>query len=529
MSLTRRNLLRSAAVAGGAAALGLGGLAADAVAGTAGRRRATLDSVLARGQEGRGGWRPVVRRDGEPHQVRTALGADAKSGRAARRTALVAFTQLSDVHVVDAQSPARLEGGDVVVSAAYRPQEVLTAHVAEAMVREINEVERGPVTGKQLAFAIQTGDNSDNSQYNEIRWNIDLLDGGRIRQDSGDLTRYEGVMDGDPDFYDPTFWHPHGTPAGKQTDTYRAKYGFPRVPGLLDDCRRPFKAHGLDVEWFAALGNHDQLMQGNVPRTDLLAAQATGDKKSTSMGIRTVTPDPDRRPLSRAETVAEHFATTGLPVGHGFTDQNRTDGTAYYSFDRGPVRFLVLDSVNENGGAEGSIDQTQMSWLQAQLAAAGDRLVVVASHHTSWTMDNATAGPSGARVLGDAVVTELLAHENVIAWVNGHTHSNSVRAHTRAAGGGFWEINTASHIDWPQQSRIIEIVDNHDATLSIFTTMLDHAAPLAPGADLDGPMKLASLGRLLAANDPQERDTDRRGHRKDRNVELLLPAPAFLR
>lgn len=529
MKLTRRDLFRSAAALGGAAAVaGLGGLADQAVAGTVTRHRGTLDKVILKGTAGRGGWAPLVHVAGEEHVVRTGLGAPAKAGRKDRRRALLAFAQLSDVHVVDAQSPARLEGGDVVVSAAYRPQEVLTAHVAEAMVREINQVGRGPVTGKVLALALQTGDNSDNSQYNEIRWNIDLLDGGRIRQDSGDLTRYEGVMDGDPDFYDTAFWHPHGTPSGKQDDTYRAKYGFPRVPGLLDDCRRPFKAHGLGMEWFTALGNHDELMQGNAPRTDALAAQATGDKKSTSMGIRTVTPDPDRRPLSRAETVAEHFTTTGLPVGHGFTDQNRTDGTAYYTFDRGPVRFVVMDTVNENGGAEGSMDQAQFSWLQAQLSAATDHLVVVASHHTSWTMDNATTGPSGPRVLGDAVVTELLAHENVIAWVNGHTHSNAVKAHARQTGGGFWEINTASHIDWPQQSRIIEVVDNRDRTLSIFTTMLDHTAPLAPGPDLDGPMKLASLGRLLAANDPQERDNDRRGSRKARNVELLVPAPAFL-
>jgi len=529
VTLSRRDLLRSAGAVGAAAALaGLGGLADAAVAGTA-RHRGSLDKVIAKGTAGRGGWAPLTHAQGEAHVVRTGLGAAAKAGRKDRRQALLAFAQLSDVHVVDAQSPARLEGGDVVVSAAYRPQEVLTAHVAEAMVREINRVGRGPVTGTSLAFAIQTGDNSDNSQYNEIRWNIDLLDGGRIRQDSGDLTRYEGVMDGDPDFYDTSFWHPHGTPAGKETDKYRAQYGFPRVPGLLDDCRRPFQAHGLGIEWFAALGNHDQLMQGNAPRTDALAAQATGDKKSTSMGIRTVTPDADRRPLSRAETVAEHFTTTGLPVGHGFTAQNRTDGTAYYTFDRGVVRFVVMDSVNENGGAEGSLDQAQFAWLQQQLAAATDRLVVLASHHTSWSMDNATPGATGPRVLGDAVVAELLAHENVVAWVNGHTHSNSVRAHARQAGGGFWEINTASHIDWPQQSRLIEIVDNHDTTLSIFTTMLDHASPLKPGPDLDGPMKLASLGRLLAANDPQERTENRRGTRKDRNVELLLPAPAFLR
>ncbi|MBB6626535.1 metallophosphoesterase [Nocardioides sp. KIGAM211] len=524
MEFSRRDLFRSAGALGALAAFsGVGGLAAEAVAGTgsAARGGATLGSVIAKGKAGKGGWRPLVRKAGEPHRVRATLGT-AKSGRQARRTALLAFVQLSDVHIVDAQSPMRLESGEGVSSSAYRPQEILTAHIAESMVREINAVGKGVVTGRPLDLALQTGDNSDNSQYNEIRWNIDLLDGGRITPDSGDLTRYEGVMDGNPDSYDTLFWHPHGTPKGKEKDVYRKDYGFPKVPGLLDDCRRPFSAHGLGIEWIAAMGNHDQLVQGNFVHNSVFENRAIGNLK----GNRTVTADPNRRLLSRTETVAEHFTTTGLPLGHGFTEENRTNGTAYYTFDRGPVRFVVMDTVNANGGSEGSLDATQFSWLQEQLATATDKLVIVSSHHTSWTMDNPAGGN---RVFGAAVVQELLSHENVIAWVNGHTHSNTVRARARSGGGGFWEINTASHIDWPQQSRIIEIVDNEDATLSIFTTMLDHGAGLGKGTKLNGPMKLAALGRLLAANDYQERENHRRGRSVDRNVELLLPAPAFMR
>ncbi len=58
--------------------------------------------------------------------------------------------------------------------------------------------------------------------------------------------------------------------------------------------------------------------------------------------------------------------------------------------------------------------------------------------------------------------------------------------------------------------------------------MVDHGAPLSYDGQLDGPMRLAALARELAANDWQERDQDRRGARTDRNVELLVEAPAFL-
>jgi metallophosphoesterase (TIGR03767 family) len=216
-------------------------------------------------------------------------------------------------------------------------------------------------------------------------------------------------------------------------------------------------------------------------------------------------------------------------VGHGFTATNRAQGTAYYSITRGMVRMVVLDTVNPNGYADGSLDAAQFAWLQAELAASADRLVVVASHHTSDTMVNPLVGTGGdlqPRVLGDQVVSELLAHRNVIAWVNGHTHRNQVWAHARPDGtGGFWEINTASHVDWPQQSRLLEIVDNSDGTLSIFATMVDHAGPASYGGRTDSTVRLAGLARELSANDWHERTTHREGEAAARNVELLVADP----
>ena len=148
------------------------------------------------------------------------------------------------------------------------------------------------------------------------------------------------------------------------------------------------------------------------------------------------------------------------------------------------------------------------------------------SHHTIATMNNpliATGLDLQPRVLGGEVKTELLKHANVVAWVNGHTHKNQIVAHKPASGpGGFWEINTASHVDFPQQARLIELVDNHDGSLSIFTTMIDHAGPASYGGSLSDTVSLAALSRELSANDPQEVSSGKRGADDARNVELLV-------
>src|SRR3954465_13662926 len=148
MEINRRGLLKAGLVAGGAAGLpGAGVLFPSAVWAA---DLTTLSSRLVRGAPGAGGHTPVVRPAGEPHLVRTDLGVAAQAGRQRRRKALLAFAQITDVHVVGAQSPARVEWFDRydnqyqdsdpttgLASSAYRPQEMLTAHVAEAMVRAI--------------------------------------------------------------------------------------------------------------------------------------------------------------------------------------------------------------------------------------------------------------------------------------------------------------------------------------------------------------------------------------------------------
>ena len=58
-----------------------------------------------------------------------------------------------------------------------------------------------------------------------------------------------------------------------------------------------------------------------------------------------------------------------------------------------------------------------------------DRLFVIFSHHTIGSMNNA-AGVG--RVLGPAVRDLLLRFPNVVLWVNGHTHRNTVTPYSRS-------------------------------------------------------------------------------------------------
>lgn len=247
-------------------------------------------------------------------------------------------------------------------------------------------------------------------------------------------------------------------------------------------------------------------------------------------GFRTVTADARRRIFEQREFMAEHFVTipTPGPVGHGFTRANLDSGETWWAADLTPqIRVFGLDTCNQVAGPDGAVPDDQFRWLRDRLTAtqAERKLAIVLSHHNSLTLENQAQRPGADQVLHGAeeFVDLLLDHSCVVAWLNGHTHLNQILAHTRGTAG-FWEIATASCIDFPQQQQVVELMDNRDGTLSLFTTVVDHASPIAASAGR-GYTDLAATSRGLAANDWIENPFMRRGSPLDRNTELLLPAP----
>lgn len=283
--------------------------------------------------------------------------------------------------------------------------------------------------------------------------------------------------------------------------------------------------------------------------------------------------DPQRRFVSKQQ-FKDVFKAGTQSDGHGFglidpAQETASKGAAgYYSWSPRPgLRFISVDTVAEAGTiltpsgkstSDGNIDDPQFKWLRAQLqaATAADELVVLFSHHAPESLvadaPDELAPPCTVadshghdvnpgcdldprlsfpiHLQADAVA---LLHEfpNAIAWVAGHSHDNIVNAFPNPSGeGGFWSIRVAAEADWPQQTRLLEIFDNHDGTLSIFGTIVDHvgqAVAPAPGTSASAMdfNDLASAARTMSYNDLQSGAPIGEGQPKDRNVELLIDDP----
>jgi hypothetical protein len=303
-------------------------------------------------------------------------------------------------------------------------------------------------------------------------------------------------------------------------------------------------------------------------------AYLTGLLTTDPTKVALVPPD-NRRSYLDKQQYRELFADPSSN-GHGFgyvdpAQLAASNGSAlYYSFSPKPgLRFISLDTnsstaaalVDPVGGSDasnGNLDDPQFQWLKQQLdaAQAANELIVTYSHHGSSSMtfslpDEGTfpctvndahghdinpgcdKDPRSSQPihLGDDFINLLCQYPNVIAEVAGHSHNNRVDPHPCTGHDGFWEIKSPAIADWPTESRLIDVMDNHDGTLSLFGTMINHEGPAqsvpagTPAAGL-GVEDLASLGRTISFNDFQAGGTSNAyGQPSDRNVELVLDDP----
>ncbi|HEY7018596.1 MAG TPA: hypothetical protein VH297_09025 [Gaiellaceae bacterium] len=432
----------------------------------------------------------LERGPGEPLVDRTEL---APASRPVRRLAL--FAQLTDAHVVDEESPARLEVLDrrgPPFTSAFRPQEALSGQVLAAMVRSLNALHPQAV--------VETGDLVDNDQQNELGEALAILRGGRVDPNSG-APGYQGVQsaaDADPYYY-------------------RPDVDPPRHPGLLARAERPFDSPGLKAPWYPVVGNHDLLVQGNLAPTARTNAIATGGRKLLGLSAaaleaarslqltpavvagllhsglpgasKRVPADPRRRELSPAEVLSRLRRASGHGGSGPLLD---------YSFDLGSgVRAIVLDTIRRRGGASGVVRPAQVRWLGRELQAAGTRPVLVFSHT-----------PLRSAQSGENVLALLDRDPRVVAAIAGDTHRNSIRPH-----GRFWLIETSSLADYPQQARAFELDRTADGGLVLQTWMVDH----------DPSDREAAISRQLAYLDFQGgRVQQLAGSRGDRNARLYV-------
>lgn len=95
---------------------------------------------------------------------------------------------------------------------------------AVALVEQVTTLGGGPHTGRRPAFAISTGDNTDNNSAIELEWFLTAMSGGRITPNTGDPASYEGIQNSGLDL----FWQPDD--ALRDLDKQR---GFPRIPVIL--------------------------------------------------------------------------------------------------------------------------------------------------------------------------------------------------------------------------------------------------------------------------------------------------------
>ncbi len=415
----------------------------------------------------------------------------------------------SDLHVLDAVSPMRFEWIETLAHDPrwrpllhmHRPQEALVPWAVAAHVEAL-QAEPAPGTrGLPIDLVVCTGDNIDNAQRNELDAYLGLIAGGRVS------LPIEGSPYDASDHRGTEPW-PYWCPLPQVDDLWKPR-GYPTVADFFDRVAEPIVSPGVGLAWTSLPGNHDLMVAGTAFANPRLAAAAVGAHKGLfpapgfepddvlalfvdepdrflGRGDRSVGADPARRPIDLAEWLQRHVDAGAAGWGAAHVARRTADTVVHLPH----LSVVMLDTNHPAGDYQGSVGTAQLQWLDEQLTALddADRIAVLASHHGADSLVN-TRGDDPDRHLGAALLDVVHRHPCVVAWLVGHRHVHRITPRP-GASGGFYEITTASIIDWPVERRIVEIIRHRDLDLvEIVTTVDSHGA--ATGS-------LAGLHRDLA-------------------------------
>ncbi|HTX38696.1 MAG TPA: metallophosphoesterase [Bryobacteraceae bacterium] len=129
-------------------------------------------------------------------------------------------------------------------------------------------------------------------------------------------------------------------------------------------------------------------------------------------------PQPTASTMGRSLN-GNHEMYTG---GHAYFEKllpyvNQT--SSYFAFQNNFWTLIMLDTAYNQpfGGQEGDLFQAQIDWLDGIIQAAGDRKIVLFSHHQPFSLLDPNQGPKLVAALG-----KYLSSRKIFAWYWGHEH-----------------------------------------------------------------------------------------------------------
>ena len=483
------------------------------------------------------------------------------------RTSLLKFFAVTDVHLTDKEAPNQFihnqqEDSSSYNTSLYSPVMMYTPQLFDAAIQTVNALHEN----KNYDFGISLGDVSNSAMYNELRWYIDILDGKKIRPSSGAHRGEDDIdyqkpfqaagLNKDIPFYQALGNHDHfligSFPIFEDYSQLGLEdaYTSNKVWTVTDFLKK-------DLTKFPALFDTDTLQEGNGKDRYfgglLDGATENGDllyldgPLAEGTEAPTIVSDPDRFPLKREEWIEEFFTTSSKPKGHGFNlvdqsfglvDEERPEGFACYSFQPEstshpelelPVKIIVLDNTQrEDDGSHdihghGFLDPLRWKWLKKELEEGqnNDQLMIIAAHipicvagigtELEWWSGGVTPtntfGDPTTETQNGCTISELVDvlrdTPNLLMWIAGHRHFNTVKAVTSDDASkperGFWQVETSSLRDFPQQFRNFEIFFNDDDTISIDAINVNTAVKEGTPAEIS--RKYAIATQQIVQND----------------------------